>query len=335
MQPLYKIISEAAFQLVRLLGIGIISIMSALMETQKQPYSIDPSTKLAAMLGEIRRRNTHTLKEKPVDLTAAQIEMEKLFHKNQLHSRIKKEFTDATIDFRAVFNEIGIDQKFGYDLLVQMVLHKRVNLPTLVGILKKHYQGDCQATTDAIEKAVIADLIDWSIPLEVFIVRFDITPDVQEEIDTYQYPLPMLVEPRELTNNRDTGYFTNKDSVILRNNHHEDDVCLDFLNKINRVKLRVNSDSVAFNKNSWKNLERPKPGEDRKEYQKRVKAFEKYDRTAREVHQHLDIAGGEFYLTHKYDKRGRVYSQGYHVNYQGNDWNKSTIEFANGESLDE
>lgn len=270
----------------------------------------------------------------PMDLQPAQIEMEVLFHKNQLHDRIKKEFTDSTIDFRSIFNEIGIDQKFGFDLLVQMVLHKRVNVPTLVGILRKHYQGNVQQTADACLAAAKADLLDWSQPLEVFIVRFDISDDVREEIDTYQYPLPMIVEPKELKNNRDTGYFTSKNSVILRNNHTEDDVCLDYLNKINRVKLRVNTNTVAFVQNEWKNLDKPKPDETREDFMKRKKAFEKYDRTSREVLAHLEIAGSEFWLTHKYDKRGRVYSQGYHVNYQGNDWNKACIEFAEGELLE-
>ena len=42
-------------------------------------------------------------------------------------------------------------------------------------------------------------------------------------------------------------------------------------------------------------------------------------------------AGNRFFLTHAYDKRGRTYAKGYHVNYQGNDWNKATICFAEGE----
>jgi DNA-directed RNA polymerase len=36
-------------------------------------------------------------------------------------------------------------------------------------------------------------------------------------------------------------------------------------------------------------------------------------------------------MTHKYDKRGRTYSQGYHIQPQGSDWNKAVIEFADKE----
>ena len=168
-----------------------------------------------------------------------------------------------------------------------------------------------------------------------FIVRKSVTGDVLDEIELYQYPLPMLVEPKELKDNRDTGYLTRKDSVILKQNHHEEDVCLNVLNKFNKTKLRMNLDIVSFIQNSWRNLDKPKPEETRDDFKKRQRAFAKYDSTAKDVAAHLSIAGNEFYLTHKYDKRGRIYCQGYHVNYQGNTWNKACCEFAHGEMVDD
>ena len=264
-----------------------------------------------------------------------QIDMEKLFHKNQLHPRIKTEFQNADLPFRDVMIKHGLDPMFGFDLLVQMVLHKRAGVPVLVGILRKHFKGDCQATADALLLACQIDLVDWNPMTRQFIVKYDITPDVQEELDTYQFPLPMVVPPKTLENNRDTGYYTSRNSVILKDNHHEKDVCLDHLNQVNGVKLTLNAAVTSMIKNQWRNLDKPKPGEERRDYDKRVKAFEKYDRTAYQVMAHLNIAGEEFYLTHKYDKRGRVYCQGYHVNYQGNTWNKAVIEFVQGEVVDE
>jgi len=38
-------------------------------------------------------------------------------------------------------------------------------------------------------------------------------------------------------------------------------------------------------------------------------------------------------MTHRYDKRGRVYCMGYHVNYQGTPWNKAVIELADKEMI--
>lgn len=269
-----------------------------------------------------------------MDMKQYQIDMEKLFHKNQLIPRIKLEFTNAEFNFRKHMIDNNIDTDFGFDLLVQMALHKRTTLPVLVGILRRHYknlQTGSQQTANAILDCVKADLVDWNPSLRQFIVRYDISQDVQDDLDRYQYPLPMIVPPNPLKSNEDTGYFTSRNSVILKNNHHDNDVCLDHLNKVNNIKLKINSVTATMIQNSWKNLDKPKDGEDRKDYQRRVKAFEKYDRTARDVMMHLEIAGNEFWLTHKYDKRGRVYAQGYHVNYQGNAWNKAVVELAEGE----
>ena len=263
-----------------------------------------------------------------------QIDMEKLFHKNQLHPRIRSEFQNVDLPFRDVMVKNGLDPAFGFDLLVQMVLHKRAGVPVLVGILRKHFKGDCQATADALLLAAQIDLVDWNPTTRQFIVKYDITPDVQEELDTYQFPLPMIVEPKELKTNHDTGYYTSRNSVILKDNHHDSDVCLDHLNHMNRIKLKLNTTVTSMIKNQWRNLDKPKPGEDRKDFDKRRKAFEKYDRTAYQIMSHLEIAGDEFYLTHKYDKRGRVYCQGYHVNYMGNSWNKAVIEFAHEEVVE-
>lgn len=292
-------------------------------ETRKLPLFISSIT-----------QPTLAQQELPIIMQDYQIDMEKLFHKNQLHPRIKAEFTNSDLPFRDVMLKHGVDPIFGFDLLVQMVLHKRAGLPVLVGILRKHFKGDVQKTADAILLATQIDLVDWNPHLKLFIVKYDITADVQLDLDRYQFPLPMIVEPKELKCNSDTGYFTSSNSVILKNNHHEEDVCLDHLNHMNKIKLTINNDVASFIENSWRNLDKPKPGEERKDYDKRVKAFEKYDRTARDVLAHLDIAGNEFYLTHKVDKRGRTYCQGYHVNYQGNTWNKAVIEFAEGEVTD-
>ena len=259
-----------------------------------------------------------------------QIEMEKLFHKNQQFPRIKAEFV-AEPKFAEHMEANNIDLDFGYDLLIQMVLHKRVALPILVGLLRKHFQGDCQQTSDAILAAAQADLVDWQPALLIFIVKYGITDEVQDDLDRYQYPLPMIVHPKTLIDNHDTGYFTSRNSVLLKHNHHDEDVCLDHLNDMNDIKLCINHNTANMIKNKWKNLDKPKEGEDKESYKRRVRAFQKYDRTARDVMAHLEVADNVFYLTHKYDKRGRVYSQGYHVNYQGNAWNKAVIEFVQEE----
>lgn len=262
-----------------------------------------------------------------------QLEIERLFNKNQLIPRLKQEFK-TTAAFKDQMEKFNIPLDFGYTLLAQMALHKRAGMQTMVGILR-HFFNTSQECADMLLVAAHADLVDWHPVHRQFILKWDVSTDVKNDLERYQYPLPMVVQPKEVTNNTQTGYLTIKSSIILKDNHHEDDVCLDHINSLNRIKLRVNHDVARMVKNSWKGLDKPKPDEEYEEYQKRVRAFEKYDRTAYEVMEMIEISGGgEFYLTHKYDKRGRCYSQGYHINYQGNPWNKAVISFAKGEIVD-
>lgn len=266
------------------------------------------------------------------DLYTVQVNIEKLFHKNQLLPRIKSEFMKAG-KFTTIMQNANIPVEFGYSLLAQMVLHRRADLTTLVGILRHELKSkDCQDTAEMLLEAVKADLVDFDPISEKFIMRYDISQDVVDELELYQFPLPMVIPPKQIVDNLTSGYLTSRSSVILRDNHHEDDVCLDHLNRVNQVAYTINLDVAKFIRNKWKGLDKKSPDGTRKDFLARVKSFEKYNRTANDVHEHLFVAGNNrFYLTHKYDKRGRVYSVGYHVNPQGNDWNKGVIAFAKGE----
>lgn len=263
-----------------------------------------------------------------------QIELEQLYNKNQLLPRIRKEFTECSeINFALFFAEHEIPPMFGIEVLTQMALHKRASLPIMVGCLQ-HLCDSAQECADLLYLCAIHDVIDWSPDLEIFVVKFTISHDVQEELDRFQFPLPMVVQPTEVEHNKQNGYLTSKGSVILRNNHHEDDVCLDHINRMNRIRLTLNHTTATMVKNKWRNLDKPKEGETKDDYERRRRAFEKYDRTAKDVIALLEQQGDDFYLTHKYDKRGRTYCQGYHVTYQGAPWNKAVIEFANKEYIE-
>lgn len=320
--------------IIKIIGVGLTLITNLRALYLESPFSYAPQPVIRPRRIFIENTSNPAPVKENKPMLEFQIEIEKLFSKNQLMPRIRGEFqAEPFFEKQMVAHDINID--FGFDLLAQMVLHKRAHLPTLVGGLRKHFEGDCQKTTDELLKAAMADLVDWSPIARQFIVKYGISADVQADLDRFQYPLPMVVEPKELKNNRDTGYFTSQNSAILRQNHHDEDICLDHLNKVNRIKFRINQQVALTIKNRWKNLDKPKPDEEEGEYKKRVKAFEKYDRTSKDVLDMLGVStGGEFYLTHKVDKRGRTYSQGYHVNYQGADWNKAVIEFAKQEITD-
>lgn len=270
-----------------------------------------------------------------------QIELEKLYSKNQTISRIRHEFLSCEqFDFEKYLEKHKIPVPFGLDLLVQMVLHKRCSPSTMVGILRHHFepapanQSASQLCADMLHQALFAELMGWDARNKQFVVHLNISEDVQRDLDRFQFPLPMVVPPRLVRDNEDTGYFTCKGSILLRKNHHPDDVCLDHINRVNRMRFSIDHVTARMIKNRWRNLDKPKEGESQDEFAKRVKAFDKYDQSSKEVIDKLLAHGNEFYLTHRYDKRGRIYCQGYHVNYQGAPWNKAVIELADREFVD-
>lgn len=279
----------------------------------------------------------------------SQIDFEHLYNKNQVMVRLKQEFNDndeVREKILALEKEGKAPEGFLLDLLCQMVLHKRATVDVLVGIFHRHfseYENPFQAAADALLEAAKEDFVDFEevfkmnfatmqrVCYPTFILRIDVSLDVYDDLDRYQYPLPMLTVPLEVKTNTDSGYYTFYKSVILRNNHTEDDVYLAHINRQNRVGYSINSEVVRLIQNKWKSLDKQQPGEDKKDFDARVKAFEKYDRTSRDVIDHLLLHGNRFHITTRYDKRGRSYTQGYHVNPQGNPWNKAAIEFAHKE----
>ena len=262
-------------------------------------------------------------------LLETQKEIERIFNKNQLMFRVKSEFKKEP-EIKEIMDKFNIPNDFGYDFLAQMALHKRANIQTIVGLLRHHYDNG-QMVVNMIVQCIHADLVDWFDDLRVLVTKFELSKDVQEELDKFQFPLPMVVTPKKVQCNKETGYLLSGGSLILKNNYHEDDICLDHINRINRIQLKLNMDTAKMVKNQWKNLDKQKIGETWEDFQKRNRAFDKYNSTTLKVMELIDQASDCFYLTHAYDKRGRTYCRGYHINYQGNEWNKAVIEFKNQE----
>lgn len=155
------------------------------------------------------------------------------------------------------------------------------------------------------------------VPLSDRLVRF---------IEESQFLPPMVCEPMELVHNFSSGYLTHNDSLILgQGNHHDGDICLDVLNLMNRVALRLDTDFLSTVE------EEPTFELDSREKEEQWHAFKKQSYA---FYQLMVEQGNKFYLTHKVDKRGRIYSSGYHINTQGASFKKAMIEFANEEIVE-
>ena len=264
-------------------------------------------------------------------LMQQQLRLEELFNKNQVVPRIRTEFEQSEELYEAlrVFN---IPKKLGMDMMTYMVILKRLEVSALIGLLR-HHCATAQEIADHLHSAAEAGLIHWDHIKEQFVILHTVSKEVQDDVDRYQYPLPMVVRPKHVKSNRGYGYFTDDSSVILKDNHHDKDVCLDHLNRSNKVEYSLDMETAYMIQNQWKGLDKIRDGETKMDLDKRRKAFQKYDRNSKVVLELLTMISDKFYLTHRYDKRGRTYAQGYHVNPQGNSWNKAIINFANKEVI--
>lgn len=155
------------------------------------------------------------------------------------------------------------------------------------------------------------------IPLPANLIKF---------IEASQYLPPMVCEPLELSHNHSSGYLTHNDSLILGSgNHHDGDVCLDVLNTMNKVAFKLDLDFLC------KVEEEPTFELDT---QDKTDQWTRFKKQSYRFYSLMQQQGNRFYFTNKVDKRGRIYSCGYHLNPQGAPFKKAMLELDKEEIVD-
>lgn len=131
---------------------------------------------------------------------------------------------------------------------------------------------------------------------------WELEDEIKQLLKNIRYQPPMVTKPLLVTHNRDFQYLSFQESLILGTplNHHEDSLALDVINIMNNQVLSL--DPVVLQKE-----EMPNKVLDTMEKQEQ---FLQMKQASAAVYQEMLDHGNKFYLTHKYDKRGRLYSQG-------------------------
>lgn len=175
--------------------------------------------------------------------------------------------------------------------------------------------------TDAFDiiKAEAGDslVIQSQIPLSEQLVQF---------VHDSRYLPPMVCLPETMTSNHQSAYLTHNDSLILgKGNHHTGDICLDVLNTQNAVALRLNTEFLStVEEEPTFEIETPE----------QQTQWDTFKAQSHALYKLMVKQGNRFYLTHKVDKRGRIYAQGYHISTQGASYKKAMIELAEPEVVD-
>lgn len=140
-----------------------------------------------------------------------------------------------------------------------------------------------------------------------------------------QYLPPMVCAPNHLSSNYSSGYLTHNDSLILGSgNHHDGDICLDVLNTMNQVKLKLDTEFLSKCE-EMPTFEFETP-------EQRIQ-WDTFKRQSYRFYSLIESQGNEMWFTYKVDKRGRIYSQGYHINPQGTGFKKAMVELHKEEFI--
>ena len=201
----------------------------------------------------------------------------------------------------------------------------------LAGRLKFSDKASGIATMSEIIAAMAAadayDIIKGDKQASMMLVsNIRLSPNLIKFIEESEYLPPMVCTPLELTNNYSSGYLTHKDSLILGSgNHHDGDICLDVLNTMNQVALKLDTEFLS------KVEETPTFELDTAD---KAQMWASFKQQSYEFYCLMVQQGNRFHLTHKVDKRGRVYSSGYHITTQGTSFKKASLEFADEEIVE-
>lgn len=163
---------------------------------------------------------------------------------------------------------------------------------------------------------------DKMASLEI-VSRMNLPLNLKDFIENSQYLPPMVCKPLKLTHNYSSGYLTHNDSLILgTGNHHDGDICLDVLNTMNSVALKLDTDFLST-------VEEEPTFE--LDTQEKEDLWRDFKRQSYVFYSLMVQCGNKFYLNHKVDKRGRIYCSGYHISTQGTAFKKASIELAHEE----
>ena len=199
-----------------------------------------------------------------------------------------------------------------------------------------------QTMAEVIAMLSDTDLFDCKKTEDGWVVlsRIGLDEDVLRYAYNAFYLPPMIIKPRTVRHNRDSGYITQRgESLILGyyENHHDDDICLDVLNTLNANEYELDTDLISNLSEEWHREKLSQEEymelshEERLIYDMDKSTWESYIQQGYKIQTLMLYHGNKFYLQNKVDKRGRIYTSGYHISPQGSSFKKAMINLAKKE----
>ncbi len=209
--------------------------------------------------------------------------------------------------------------KIIWDITAIVAINRVAPITSIIGQFRKRLD---LPTTEQLDMCVEIIRIMEECRLLITTANFSIKVrslvQLNQEAKTYltqvNFDLPLLEAPLKLESNMSSGYHSFNRSVLLGGKHHDYEVNLKHLDRCNSV-------AYALDERVYKLVEPTLVGD--------VNQFEVFHKDVCKFA--AEYSGKAFYLTHRYDERGRTYAHGYHFNTQGKDYIRAPIEHAHRE----
>jgi len=216
--------------------------------------------------------------------------------------------------------EIILHQSFGMQGIIQELISKLLSSDLVVGNIEDKVNiwadllGICEDSLFTLERVEETD-VEGNIHTNVYWTSlFNVSDSLAEELDSKHYIPPFLIEPKQWESIDEGGYYTLNEKAILghRANIHEGNIALDVLNILQSYEWVLDDEITSLEELPNKDLE----GDD-------LKAFLIQRNQSKKLY--AEYAGRKFHWLYKFDKRGRIYTVGYHINLQSYGFKKASI----------
>lgn len=293
------------------------------------------------------------------DLKELQIKLERIFSQREVEEEYKPQWYGILNPM--VQDLLESTDKETIEKIINLSIHILYILSERESVMYHNLIEMCMSKSDRDDSIVFASIVLdlgnkyqlWKydqLPVNDNALKvkrlYSVTDECNLALSRTMYKLPMVVEPgkvRDNSNNRGSGYILDTyDSLLLNGKWYSGDVCREYLDKVNKVGLCLNQDVLELfehklnlesirqtvEMNNLANGTNTSPEKVIQQAQENWVLMINQTNLGKEI-----LEDKVFYLTHKYDHRGRVYSQGVHFNYQGDTYCKAMIEFANKEVI--
>lgn len=288
----------------------------------------------------------------PVDLINLQISLEHKYNKKQKYKIIREGLKEVIEPMKDEiinsFKEEGLN--WASEILYILVQRQTITFNYLIPMIIERFELDLSYSKIVAELIYKGNGSLWNISKDRYTRvhnLWELDEETLERINEFRFLSPMIVKPLEVNhrgNNKGSGYLTiGSDSLLLGGQYHTKDICTNVLNQMNSTKFELNIELMKLFRNSWKHMQSPKLAdgieqlrdETEEEYKKRLEAFEQYEQLVFKTAIELYHCDNQFYFTHKYDKRGRLYCMGYQLSYQSNSYGKAILNLAKKEVVED